>query len=84
MLTAEEFQIYRSFCLGYQCCVHKEKGCNLQPDFRMTHFQGNWSLDGRKISIGKSLYGALTYSCDKINRKKGVLLTTNSIFRYQW
>ncbi len=33
-----------------------------------------------KISIGKSLYGALVYNGEKINEKKGYLLTTNRIF----
>lgn len=33
-----------------------------------------------KISIGNSLYGALTYNGEKINKEKGRLLDTNKIF----
>ena len=33
-----------------------------------------------KISVGKSLYGALAYNGEKINGAKGRLLTTNRIY----
>ena len=33
-----------------------------------------------KISIGSSLYGALTYNGEKINKEQGRLLATNRIF----
>ena len=33
-----------------------------------------------KISVGKSLYGALAYNGEKINEAKGRLLTTNRIY----
>lgn len=33
-----------------------------------------------KISIGNSLYGALTYNGEKINKEKGRLLDTNKIY----
>ncbi|MDE6879114.1 MAG: relaxase/mobilization nuclease domain-containing protein [Odoribacter sp.] len=33
-----------------------------------------------KISIGKSLYGALAYNGEKINEAKGVLLATNKVY----
>ena len=33
-----------------------------------------------KISIGKSLYGALAYNGEKINEAKGRLLATNRIY----
>ena len=33
-----------------------------------------------KISIGNSLYGALTYNGEKINKEKGQLLDTNKIY----
>ena len=34
-----------------------------------------------KISVGKSLYGALAYNGEKINGAKGRLLTTNRIYK---
>lgn len=33
-----------------------------------------------KISVGKSLYGALAYNGEKINKEQGKLLTTNKIY----
>ena len=33
-----------------------------------------------KISLGKSLYGALAYNGEKINKEQGRLLATNRIF----
>ena len=33
-----------------------------------------------KISIGSSLYGALAYNGEKINKEEGKLLATNKIF----
>lgn len=33
-----------------------------------------------KISLGNSLYGALVYNGEKINKEKGRLLDTNKIF----
>ena len=33
-----------------------------------------------KISIGNSLYGALTYNGEKINKERGRLLDTNKIY----
>lgn len=33
-----------------------------------------------KISVGKSLYGALTYNGEKINKEQGKLLATNKIY----
>ena len=33
-----------------------------------------------KISIGSSLYGALAYNGEKINKEQGRLLATNKIF----
>lgn len=33
-----------------------------------------------KISLGNSLYGALTYNAEKINKEKGRLLDTNKIY----
>lgn len=36
--------------------------------------------NGRKISVGNSLYGALAYNGEKINEAKGRLLTTNRIY----
>lgn len=33
-----------------------------------------------KISIGSSLYGALAYNGEKINKEEGRLLATNKIF----
>lgn len=33
-----------------------------------------------KISIGKSIYGALTYNAEKINKEKGRVLDTNKIY----
>ena len=33
-----------------------------------------------KISFGSSLYGALTYNGEKINKEEGKLLATNKIF----
>ena len=33
-----------------------------------------------KISVGNSLYGALAYNGEKINKEEGRLLTTNRIY----
>ena len=33
-----------------------------------------------KISVGSSLYGALAYNGEKINKEEGKLLATNRIF----
>lgn len=33
-----------------------------------------------KISFGSSLYGALAYNGEKINKEEGKLLATNKIF----
>ena len=33
-----------------------------------------------KISVGSSLYGALSYNGEKINKEKGRVLDTNKIF----
>lgn len=33
-----------------------------------------------KISVGKSLYGALAYNGEKINKEQGKLLATNKIY----
>ena len=33
-----------------------------------------------KISLGKSLFGALAYNGEKINKEQGKLLGTNKIF----
>lgn len=35
-----------------------------------------------KISFGSSLYGALAYNGEKINKEEGKLLATNKIFDY--
>ena len=33
-----------------------------------------------KISLGNSIYGALAYNAEKINKEKGRLLDTNKIY----
>ncbi len=39
-----------------------------------------WKQNGRKISVGNSLYGAIAYNGEKINEAQGRLLTTNRIY----